>query len=135
MGQHGFKNLLEQVQSVAPDINTRGSTAVDESSIQYNSDDENHTETLTSELFEADEYSKEPFEWRERPLKPNTERPVLIHRAVLGSVERFIAMLAEHTAGKWPFWLSPRQVCICPISDATIPYAKEVEHKLKNLGY
>ena len=44
-------------------------------------------------------------------------------------------MLAEHTAGKWPFWLSPRQVCICPISDATIPYAKEVEHKLKNLGY
>ena len=41
MGQNGFKNLLEQVQSVAPDINTRGSTAVDESSIQYNSDDEN----------------------------------------------------------------------------------------------
>jgi threonyl-tRNA synthetase len=39
-------------------------------------------------------------------------RPVIIHRAILGSVERMIAILIEHTAGKWPFWLSPRQVCI-----------------------
>lgn len=37
-------------------------------------------------------------------------RPVIIHRAILGSVERMIAILCEHTAGKWPFWLSPRQV-------------------------
>ena len=46
------------------------------------------------------------------------ERPVIIHRAILGSVERMFAILCEHYAGKWPFWLSPRQVgctaqCIC----------------------
>jgi len=56
-------------------------------------------------------------------LKTNTERPVMVHRAILGSVERFIAMLTEHTAGKWPFWLSPRQVAICPITDDTAGYA------------
>lgn len=39
------------------------------------------------------------------------ERPVIIHRAILGSVERMFAILTEHFAGKWPFWLSPRQVC------------------------
>ena len=39
-----------------------------------------------------------------------TERPVIVHRAVLGSVERMFAILVEHYAGKWPLWLSPRQV-------------------------
>ena len=39
------------------------------------------------------------------------ERPVIVHRAILGSVERMFAILTEHYAGKWPFWLSPRQVC------------------------
>ena len=38
------------------------------------------------------------------------ERPVIIHRAILGSVERMFAILTEHFAGKWPLWLSPRQV-------------------------
>ncbi len=38
------------------------------------------------------------------------ERPVIVHRAILGSVERMLAILTEHYAGKWPFWLSPRQV-------------------------
>jgi hypothetical protein len=42
--------------------------------------------------------------------QPETERPVIIHRAILGSVERMIAVLTEHYGGKWPFWLSPRQV-------------------------
>merc|ERR1712168_28240 len=42
-------------------------------------------------------------------------RPVMIHRAILGSVERMIAILIEHTAGKWPFWLSPRQAAIVPV--------------------
>ena len=90
---------------------------------------------MQREVFEADEYSKEPFEWAEVPLKPNTERPVMIHRAILGSVERFIAMLTEHTAGKWPFWLSPRQVIVCPITDETAAYAEEVYSKLRKLGY
>ena len=54
------------------------------------------------------------------------ETPVLIHRAILGSVERFIAILLEHTSGKLPFWLSPRQICIIPISNVFLDYAGEI---------
>jgi len=50
----------------------------------------------------------EEFVWREQPLKPGFKRPVIIHRAILGSVERFMAILIEHLGGKWPFWISPR---------------------------
>jgi len=44
----------------------------------------------------------------QRNLKPGYERPVIVHRAILGSVERMFAILCEHTGGRWPFWLSPR---------------------------
>lgn len=54
------------------------------------------------------------------------ERPVMIHRAILGSVERMFAILLEHYKGKWPFWLSPRQAIVCPVSDKSQPYALEV---------
>ena len=59
----------------------------------------------------------------------------MVHRAVLGSVERFIAMLTEHTAGKWPFWLSPRQVVVCSITDDTAEYAQSVYQELRSKGY
>lgn len=51
------------------------------------------------------------------------ERPVIVHRAVLGSVERMFAILTEHFAGKWPFWLNPRQVMVVPISENSVEYA------------
>lgn len=54
------------------------------------------------------------------------ERPVMIHRAILGSLERIIAILIEHTGGKWPFWLSPRQVIVLPVSQNYNTYAKQV---------
>jgi threonyl-tRNA synthetase len=54
------------------------------------------------------------------------ERPVIIHRAILGSVERMFAILLEHYAGKWPFWLSPRQCIVCPVSEKFTDYALEV---------
>lgn len=54
-------------------------------------------------------------------------RPVMIHRAVLGSFERMIGILTEHFAGKWPFWLSPRQVLVVPVMPAVNDYAKEVQ--------
>ena len=44
-------------------------------------------------------------------------------------------MLTEHTAGKWPFWLSPRQIVVCPITDETAAYADEVYAHLHQLGY
>lgn len=57
------------------------------------------------------------------------ERPVMIHRAILGSVERMLAILLEHYKGKWPLWLSPRQAIVCSVSSNTLDYAKRVlEH-------
>jgi len=69
------------------------------------------------------------------PLKPGFRRPVIVHRAVLGSVERFTAILCEHLAGKWPFWLSPRQVIVCPISEKSFEYANSIYLYFHKLGY
>ena len=59
-------------------------------------------------------------------------RPVMIHRAPFGSLERFIAVLTEHCAGKFPMWLVPVQVKILPISDKFLPYAENILQQLKN---
>jgi threonyl-tRNA synthetase len=59
-------------------------------------------------------------------------RPVMIHRAPFGSLERFVAVLTEHCAGKFPMWLVPVQVKILPISDKFLPYAENVLSQLKN---
>ncbi|NOZ48220.1 MAG: threonine--tRNA ligase [Chlorobi bacterium] len=59
-------------------------------------------------------------------------RPVMIHRAPFGSMERFIAVLIEHTAGKFPLWLAPDQVVILPISEKHNEYAKKVSKILNN---
>ncbi|KAF8500154.1 hypothetical protein F5888DRAFT_1679539 [Russula emetica] len=61
-------------------------------------------------------------------------RPVIIHRAILGSLERFIAIITEHFAGKWPFWLSPRQVLVIPVAAPYKVYASEVATKLSESG-
>ncbi len=63
-----------------------------------------------------------------------SHRPVMIHRAPFGSMERFIGVLIEHTGGKFPLWLAPEQFAILPISDQYIPYAKEVLGTLAALG-
>ncbi len=62
------------------------------------------------------------------------DRPVVIHRAILGSLERFIAILTEHFAGKWPFWLSPRQVVVVPVTNTVFEYAEEVRKQLWDQG-
>ncbi|XP_073003782.1 threonine--tRNA ligase, mitochondrial 1 [Typha latifolia] len=63
------------------------------------------------------------------------ERPVMIHRAILGSVERMFAILLEHYKGKWPLWLSPRQAIVCSISSNTQEYAKQVHDQIFQAGY
>jgi threonyl-tRNA synthetase len=60
--------------------------------------------------------------------------PVVIHRAILGSMERFLGILIEHYAGKFPLWLSPVQVKILPIADRHIDYCNKVGDKFKNSG-
>jgi len=62
------------------------------------------------------------------------KRPVMIHRAILGSVERMIAILCENYAGKWPFWLSPRQVLVVPVATPFDQYAEEVGKRLHDAG-
>jgi len=57
-------------------------------------------------------------------------QPVMIHRAILGSFERFIGILIEHTAGEFPFFIAPTQVVIVPIADSHLEYAKKIESKL-----
>lgn len=62
---------------------------------------------------------------------PGRARPVMLHRAIVGSFERFMAILIEHFAGKWPFWLSPRQVLVVPVMPALNDYVEEVQAKLR----
>lgn len=59
-----------------------------------------------------------------------THRPVMIHRAPFGSMERFIGVLTEHTAGKFPLWLAPEQYAILPISERFVDYCKDIQARL-----
>jgi threonyl-tRNA synthetase len=59
---------------------------------------------------------------------------VIVHRAILGSVERFMAILIEHLAGKWPYFISPRQAIILPLSEKFIPYCDKVYKRLHHEG-
>ncbi len=61
-------------------------------------------------------------------------RPIMIHRVVFGSIERFIGILIEHYAGRFPTWLAPQQVCVLPITDRTADIANEITAKLRALG-
>ncbi|WP_099331980.1 threonine--tRNA ligase [Actinomyces minihominis] len=62
------------------------------------------------------------------------QRPVMIHRALFGSIERFFAILLEHYAGAFPMWLAPEQVRLIPVADAFNEYLEEVAQQLKALG-
>jgi threonyl-tRNA synthetase len=61
-------------------------------------------------------------------------RPVMIHRAPFGSLERFVAVLIEHCAGNFPLWLSPEQINILPISEKYVEYAEEIKSILEEVG-
>ena len=61
-------------------------------------------------------------------------QPVVIHRAIFGSFERFIAILVEHFAGAFPLWLAPLQVIVLPISDRHLEYARQVHARLRDAG-
>uniref|UniRef100_A0A667XU04 threonine--tRNA ligase n=1 Tax=Myripristis murdjan TaxID=586833 RepID=A0A667XU04_9TELE len=62
-------------------------------------------------------------------------KPVMIHRAVLGSLERMIAILAENFGGKWPLWLSPAQVMVIPVGGDSESYAKQVVQQLREAAF
>ena len=64
-----------------------------------------------------------------------THRPVMIHRAPFGSMERFVGVLIEHFAGAFPLWLAPEQIRVLPLSEKTDDYATEVAGKLRQAGF
>jgi len=67
--------------------------------------------------------------------KGEKKHPVIIHRAILGSVERMVAVLLESFGGKWPFWLSPRQAMVVPVAAPFNDYAQTVQKQLKEEGF
>lgn len=60
-------------------------------------------------------------------LSPGRARPVVIHRAIVGSFERVLSVLIEHFGGKWPFWMSPRQILIVPVMPSANDYVEELQ--------
>ena len=64
----------------------------------------------------------------------NNKTPVVLHRAILGSLDRFIAYLIEETKGVFPLWLAPLQAKVLPVSEKSAEYAEEVYSRLKNEG-
>ncbi|HEU4800256.1 MAG TPA: threonine--tRNA ligase [Gemmatimonadales bacterium] len=76
----------------------------------------------------------ERFELEYTGTDNKPHRPVMIHRAIYGTLERFIGNLIEHFAGAFPLWLAPEQVRVVPISDAQLPAAKELAAGLKQAG-
>ncbi|MBQ9966733.1 MAG: threonine--tRNA ligase [Clostridia bacterium] len=77
----------------------------------------------------------ERFELEYTGADGEKHRPVMIHRALLGSIERFIGVITEHFAGAFPTWLAPVQVKLLPITDRTLEYSKELHDKLFAMGY
>lgn len=65
--------------------------------------------------------------------KGEKERPVMVHHATLGSIERFLAVFIEHTAGWFPFWCAPEQVRIVTVNDEVLDYVSEIENVLKQI--
>ncbi len=85
-----------------------------------------NTTTSTNAKIEGDSTSS-----KQKSLSNSQfERPVMIHRAIFGSLERFLAILIDRYDGNWPFWLSPRQAIIIPVSKSHIPYAQQLAKKL-----
>jgi len=74
----------------------------------------------------------ERFELEYKGADNQMHRPVMIHRAPFGSMERFVAVLLEHCGGNFPLWLTPEQVILLPVSEKSIDYAREVSQLLEN---
>jgi threonyl-tRNA synthetase len=93
------------------------------------------TEEYSGDVKPSEEELTQYDDIKEKPCRQGFERPVIIHRAILGSIERMMAVLSEHYGGKWPFWLSPRQVVIVPVSEKFGEYAESVQNTLELAGF
>jgi threonyl-tRNA synthetase len=83
---------------------------------------------------QLDYYMPEQFELTYTGADNAEHRPVMIHRALMGSFERFIGILIEHYAGEFPLWLAPVQAAVLPIADRHVGYARETAARLREAG-
>lgn len=85
---------------------------------------------------QLDYVQPERFELEYTDENGEKQRPVMVHKAILGSIERFLSVYIEHTAGRFPVWLAPEQVRVITVNqeDTTIAFASELEKKAKRLG-
>eukprot|EP00798_Chlamydomonas_sp_ICE-L_P008892 gene8892-3775_t len=93
---------------------------------------QNSTPTLTLSL--TPNSRPDPMRGQSSSTTGSHERPVIVHRAILGSVERMFAILTEHYAGKWPLWLNPRQVMVVPITSSIYDYCQDIRKTLRAAG-
>jgi threonyl-tRNA synthetase len=77
----------------------------------------------------------EKFDLHYKDSDGEQKRPIMIHRAIFGSIERFLGIIIEHFAGKFPFWMSPLPVRVIPVAEAHHDYAKEVTRKIREAGF
>jgi len=94
-----------------------------------------HGKEETISTVQLDFYLPEKFKLEYIDDKGQKRQPVMIHRAILGSMERFIGIYLEKTGGEFPVWLAPVQIRVLPISDKQLQYAQEVNNLLKKHGY
>ena len=83
----------------------------------------------------ADMALPERFQLEYTDADGTRKRPIMIHRAIFGSIERFLGILIEHYAGRFPMWLSPLQVRIITVADRHAPYGELLLKKLKECGF
>lgn len=83
---------------------------------------------------QVDFFMPENFSMKYVDSRNRMQRPVMIHFAILGSLERFMSVIIEHLGGKLPFWLAPVQVKVLPITDSQKPYAEKIAGELKKAG-
>jgi threonyl-tRNA synthetase len=76
----------------------------------------------------------ERFELEYVAADGSRQRPIMIHRAIFGSLERFFGIMTENYAGDFPFWLAPEQIRLLPVTDEVLPFARQVLDQLRNAG-
>ncbi len=131
MATNGLKNALDDLK--LPYIVNEGDGAFYGPKIDFHLED-SIGRTWQCGTIQLDFQLPQRFEAEYIGKDGNKHRPIMIHRVVFGSIERFLGILIEHFAGKFPLWLSPVQIKILPISDKYINYAKEIESILKKEG-
>ncbi len=132
MATNGLKNALDDLK--LPYVVNQGDGAFYGPKIDFHLED-SIGRTWQCGTIQLDFQLPQRFEAEYIGEDGNKHRPIMIHRVVFGSIERFMGILIEHFAGKFPLWLSPVQIKILSISDKYIDYANEIEMTLKRAGF